>query len=298
MSIILITGSNRGIGQAAALHLAEKGHRVYASMRNTDKAGQLRDAAAEKGLDLEYVQLDVTDDASVKAAVSKVLDQEGRIDVLINNAGLGPVSPLEEMDDAACRAVFETNYFGVLRVTREVLPSMRAKKSGTIVQMSSVAARVAAECMGAYSATKWALEASSEALAQELVPHGIRVVLIEPGITHTEMADGIADQLDGLPDSAYTQAAQHIHAIFSGSLQAGSTTPEEVAQTIDDALNDPQPKLRYPVGVGARTFVEGRARMKDEDWIAMGRHTTVDDYFQEFAVRFAPMPPEASSQEA
>ncbi|CAN5729887.1 oxidoreductase [soil metagenome] len=284
MSVVLITGSNRGIGQATALHLANKGHRVYASMRDTDKAGQVRDAAAEKGLSLEYLQLDVTDDDSVKAAVARVLDQEGRIDVLINNAGIGPVSPLEEMDDAACRAVFETNYFGVLRVTREVLPSMRANKSGTIVNISSVAARVAGECMGAYSATKWALEASSESLAQELVPHGVRVVLIEPAITHTDMADSIPQQLAVLPNSAYTQAAQHIHAVFSGSLQAGSTTPEEVAQTIDDALNDPQPKLRYPVGDGARAFVEGRARMKDEDWIAMGRHTTVDDYFQEFAV--------------
>ncbi len=288
MSIILITGSNRGIGKAAALHLAEKGHRVYASMRDTGKAANLRAAAEAKGLSLEYLQLDVTDDASVKTAVSKVLDKEGQIDVLINNAGIGPVSPLEEMDDAACRAVFETNYFGVLSVTRACLPTMRANRSGTIVNISSVAARVAAECMGAYSATKWALEASSESLAQELVPHNIHVVLIEPGITHTDMADGIADQLAGSPDSAYTQAAQHIHAVFSGSLQAGSTTPEEVAQTIDDALNDPHPKLRYPVGDGARDFVAGRARMKDEDWIAMGRHTTVDDYFQEFAVRFAP----------
>ncbi|HMO80813.1 MAG TPA: SDR family oxidoreductase [Pyrinomonadaceae bacterium] len=297
MSIVLITGSNRGIGQATALHLAEKGHRVFASMRNTDKADDLRIAADEKGLSLEYLQLDVTDDASVKTAVSTVLDQEGRIDVLINNAGIGPVSPLEEMDDAAFRAVFETNYFGAIRVTRAVLPSMRANKNGTIVNISSVAARVAAECMGAYSATKWALEASSEALAQELVPHGIRVVLIEPGITHTDMADGIPSQLSGLPGSAYAPAAQHIHAIFSGALQAGSTTPEEVAHTIEEALNDAQPRLRYPVGDGARAFVEGRARMNDEDWIAMGRHTTVEDYFQEFAMRFPP-PSAAEGQKA
>jgi NAD(P)-dependent dehydrogenase (short-subunit alcohol dehydrogenase family) len=288
MSVVLITGSNRGIGRATALHLAEKGHRVYASMRNTDNAGNLRDTAAEKGLSLEYLQLDVTNDDSVKAAVSNVLDKEGRIDVLINNAGIGPVAPLEEMDDVACRAVFETNYFGVFRVTRACLPSMRARRRGTIVNVSSVAARVAAECMGAYSATKWALEASSEALAQELVPHGIRVVLIEPGITHTDMADGIASQLTGRPDSAYEMAASHIHAIFSGALQAGSTTPEEVAQTIDDAINDLQPRLRYPVGEGARLFVDGRARMSDEDWIGMGRHETVEEYFQEFGTRFGP----------
>ena len=290
MSVILITGSNRGIGKAAALLLAEKGHRVYASMRNPDNADLLRDAASQKGVSLEYVQLDVTDDVSVSDAIAQVLDQEGRIDVLVNNAGVGPVGPLEEMDDAACRAVFEINYFGALRVIRAVLPSMRSRRSGTIVNLSSVSGRVAAECMGLYAASKWALEASSEALAQELVPHGIRVVLIEPGITHTDMADGIADELAKLQGSAYSQAIQHIHAVFSGSLKAGSTTPEEVAQTIDYALNDPVPKLRYPAGEGARDFVEGRTRITDEDWIAMGRHTTIDDYFQEFAMRFMPPP--------
>lgn len=285
MSIILITGSNSGIGLTTALHLASRGHTVYASMRDLTRGGDLKDQAEAAGLDIRTCQADVNDEASIKACVDSIITKEGSIDVLVNNAGIGPLGTIEEMDDATSKAVFETNFFGALRAIRAVLPSMRAQRSGVIVNVSSVAGRVASNCMGIYSASKFALEAVSESLAQELVPFGVRVAIVEPGFISTPILDAALQSVS--EETSYPAATERIKALFLHGKQVGES-PQRVAETVDLAINDTGNTLRYPVGDGASMFVEGRARMTDEDWIAMGKHTTVEDYFQEFAVRFAP----------
>lgn len=181
---VLITGSSSGIGAALARRFAERGWRVFATMRNPDGPGgaALRDEAAVRGWRLTTPALDVTSDASVAAAVASLLEETGgRLDVLVNNAGYYALGALEETTPDELRAQLETNVVGVLRVTRAVLPAMRARREGSIVTLGSISGLVAVPMVGAYHASKWALEGMIETLRLELLPFGIRVVLIEPG---------------------------------------------------------------------------------------------------------------------
>src|SRR5262245_19841891 len=285
MTITLITGTSSGIGLATALHLAASGHNVYASMQRLDQQADLLKAAASKHLSLELLTLDVDHEDSVQAAVAQLLEREGRVDVCINNAGIGSMGAIEHIDGSMVQQMFETNFFGALRVTRAVLPAMRHQRSGTIVNIASAAAQVSVPCMGIYAATKSALEAASESLASEVYPHGIRIVVIEPGFVVTPILQRGLESFQLEQDSPYHAAERHTYALFAQAQQTGSD-PRVVAAAIEAAINDPERRFRYRVTPDAEVFVAGRKRMTDEDWIAMGRHSSDEDYFKEFATRF------------
>jgi NAD(P)-dependent dehydrogenase (short-subunit alcohol dehydrogenase family) len=251
-SITLITGSSSGIGLATSLYLARRGYTVWATMRNLEKASELRKIIESERLPIELAQLDVCDDSSVKEAVAQILQKSGRIDVLVNNAGYGLRGAIEEVSLDEWKRQFETNFYGVIRVTQAVLPQMRAQRSGAIVNISSVLGRMAIPFSGPYTASKFALEGLTETLRYELAPWNIKVVLIEPGFIATNFQQ----------NAQLAQAAQSQDSPYALFKQASgrrvqrniyrAAPPERVAETIYRAITNPRPKLRYAVGRDAR----------------------------------------------
>jgi len=245
---VLITGATDGLGRAAALLLAERGYRVFAAGRSSEKRAQLDTLAREKNLSLESIALDVGDDTSVETAVRAVLGRAA-IDVLINNAGVNYTAAVEDLTMADWRAQFETNFFGVLRVTRAVLPHMRERRSGRILMMSSLSGLVTPPTQGAYSSSKHALEGLSNALRLELFPFGIEVVLIEPGYIVTGIQKAAADlsrpyvQKGGPYASLYARFFTSVNDTRAKS----KTTPEDCARVMLEAIESPKPKPRYGV---------------------------------------------------
>lgn len=264
MSKVLITGCSSGIGMATALELARAGHTVYATMRNPERASKLREIAEAEKLPLSIHRMDVDSDASVAAAVDGIRERAGRIDALVNNAGIERMGSIEETSMEAFRECMETNYFGAIRCIRAVVPGMRAAGAGVIVNISSVAGRIASAPLTPYSATKWALEALSEGLAQEVKAHGIRVAIVEPGIIDTPMARRIEDE----HPSVYPHA-KRIRAMFAATL-TNPCPPEMVAAAIREIVERDTGKLRHPVGFDAEPFLAWRRAQSDEDWVAWG----------------------------
>ena len=187
--VALVTGSSSGMGFTTAVMLARAGIHTYASMRNLKKSKTITDLANKENLPLQVIQLDVNDDKSVKDAIAKIVTEKERIDVLVNNAGYGLFGSIEDVSIEEMKAQFETNFFGVMRVTQLVLPTMRKQKSGTIVNVSSVGGRISLPVLSAYNSTKFALEGLSESMSYELEPFGIKVVIIEPGVIRTNIMD-------------------------------------------------------------------------------------------------------------
>ena len=229
----------------------------------------------------------MTDDRSVASAVKTVLAREGHIDALVNNAGIGVFGTFEFTPEAEARATFETNFWGVLRVTRAVLPSMRARRKGVIVNISSVAGRLAGPAMGVYPASKYALEAASEALAREVYAHGVRVAIVEPGFVVTPILDKAIDSMPLDAASPYADVERRVNMMFTNAKQIGSD-PQAIAEVIEEAIASNASKLRYPAGADASVVMSARARMSDEDWIALGRTMTDEEYFGEMAKLFTP----------
>ena len=246
---VLITGATDGLGRAAALLLAQRGYRVFAAGRSAEKRAQLDALAREKNLALESITLDVCDDRSVEAAVHAVLSKAGAIDVLINNAGVNYTAAVEDLTMQDWRAQFETNFFGVLRVTRAVVPHMRERRSGRILMMSSLSGLVTPPTQGAYSSSKHALEGLSNALRLELFPFGIDVVLIEPGYIVTGIQKAATDlskpylQKGGPYAPLYTRFLSSVNNTRAKS----KTTPEDCARVMLEAIEAEKPKPRYGV---------------------------------------------------
>jgi NAD(P)-dependent dehydrogenase (short-subunit alcohol dehydrogenase family) len=270
MATVLITGTSTGIGRATAVALARAGHTVVATMRRPDAHPDLARVAAAERLAIDVLPLDVDEDASVASAVERTLAAHGGIDVLVNNAGIGGSGPVEEIPIASLKRTFETNVFGAIRCTQAVLPGMRTRRSGAIVNVSSVAGRCAMAAHGAYAASKFALEALSEMLAQEVHAFGIRVAIFEPGVIETP----IFRKGRVMSDAARPAASPYTHyrrlrALFAALLQA-AVQPDVVADGIRAYIESDSRQLRHPVGPDAATFLAWRAGMSDEDWVALG----------------------------
>jgi NAD(P)-dependent dehydrogenase (short-subunit alcohol dehydrogenase family) len=246
---VLITGATDGLGRALALLLAERGYQVFAAGRSPEKLAQLDALARDKKLPLESITLDVCSDHSVERAVSDVLGRVGELDVLVNNAGVNYTAAVEDLSMQDWRAQFETNFFGVLRVTRAVLPQMRERRSGRILMMSSLSGLVTPPTQGAYSSSKHALEGLSNALRMELYPFGIDVVLIEPGYIITGIQKAAAElskpyvQKGGPYASLYARFFTSVNDTRAKS----KTTPEDCARVMLHAIETPRPKARYGV---------------------------------------------------
>lgn len=248
---VLITGATDGLGRASAILLAQHGYRVFAAGRSQEKRAQLNTLAQEKKLPLETLPLDVCVDASVQQAVSLVLAKAGAIDVLFNNAGVNYSAAVEDLKISDWRKQFETNFFGVLRMTQAVAPHMRERRRGRIIMMSSVSGFVTAPTQGPYSASKFALEAMSNALRLELYPFGVHVVLIEPGYIVTGIQQAAMElskpYLEQMSAGPYAPLYERFLKSVTSSRAASRTTPEDCARVVLQAIESHNPKIRYPV---------------------------------------------------
>jgi NAD(P)-dependent dehydrogenase (short-subunit alcohol dehydrogenase family) len=265
---VLITGATDGLGRALALLLAERGYRVFAAGRSPEKLAQLESLAREKQFPLETIALDVCSDDSVERAVSQVLGKAGELDVLVNNAGVNYTAAVEDLSMQDWRAQFETNFFGVLRVTRAILPHMRERRSGRILMMSSLSGLVTPPTQGAYSSSKHALEGLSNALRMELYPFGIDVILIEPGYIITGIQKAAAELSKPYMQKAgpYAPLYSRFFASVNDTRAKSTTTPEDCARVMLHAIETPNPKPRYGV-TSLSPFVKWSKRLLTDNAI-------------------------------
>jgi len=262
MTAVLITGTSKGIGFEAALAFGRAGYNVRATMRNPSQAPELAETAAREKLPITISTMDVDSDQSVSHGIAALQRDHGPIDVLVNNAGVERSGSVEELSLADFRAVMETNYFGAIRCIQALVPHMRQRRSGCIINVTSVAGRIASAPLAPYTASKWALEALSEALAGEMKTFNVRVAIVEPGIIDTAMARRIGDQA---ADSLYRQRARFT-SLFTAALK-NPAAPSLVGQKILEIVESGTWQLRHPVGPDAAPFLQWRRQMTDEEWV-------------------------------
>src|SRR5919199_2480088 len=268
--VAIVTGSSTGIGYETSLALARDGFITYATMRNLKKAENIKSIATKEKLPLYVKQLDVTDDVSVKNAVEAITSETGgRIDVLVNNAGYGLNGAFEDLAMDEIKAQYETNFFGLIRVTQAVLPTMRRRKSGTIVNISSGAGLFGIPSGSAYVSTKFAVEGLSESMSYELEPFGIKVVIVEPGVIRTNFGNGlVVARKSQDPNSPYSQMMKKIGTSFE-ELMKNSSSPDLVANVVLKAVKDENPNLRYLAGNDVEQWLGAKRNMSDEEFHKM-----------------------------
>lgn len=245
--VVLITGATSGIGQACALHLASRGWRVFGTRRGPA-------AAAQNGMPFEMITMDVDDDGSVQTGVDTLLSKAGRLDAVVNNAGISLMGPVEDTSTEEAKAQMETNFFGVLRVCRVTLPALRRQGGGHIINVSSLAAVVGLPFSGLYSASKFALEGLSESLRHEARPFGVRVVLVEPGDFRTSITAKRRTTQASATHDTYRDAFNRFK-LKQDQDEAQAPEPEAVAHLIDGILQNPRPRMRYTVGLLGQRIV-------------------------------------------
>jgi short-subunit dehydrogenase len=265
--VAVVTGSSSGIGFETSLLLARNGFFTYLTMRNLDKAKIISNIKQKEKLSLEILQLDVTNDESVKEAINKITNEQERIDVLVNNAGYALVGPFEEISIKEFKEQFETNVFGVIRVTQTVLPTMRRQKGGIIVNISSIAGKIGFPLTSAYVSSKFALEGLSESMAYELEQFGIKIILIEPGVIKTNFDKNLKIGKNVLNDSSpYIEMTQKRISRFKPRFKEG-LHPLEVAKVILKAIKtDNQSELRYIVGSDAFKLIDIKNNTSEKEF--------------------------------
>jgi NAD(P)-dependent dehydrogenase (short-subunit alcohol dehydrogenase family) len=271
MAKVLITGTSKGIGYSATLLLARAGHEVIATMRNPG-ACDLAKVARDAKLPVTVLALDVDDDKSVAEVFGKVGDS---IDVLVNNASILTNNAVEDETLEQYQRMMQTNFFGAVRCVKQVLPAMRKRGAGIIINVASIAGRVAYFASSAYCASKFALEGFSECLAQEVKGFGIKVALLEPGIIDTPMSTTNLPQYK--KDTVYPHG-RRLHAFFHNPNKP-EASPDVVGEMIRYIIESGDARLRFPVGPDALPFLGWRSLLSDEDWVGLGGLKTDADYF-------------------
>ncbi len=265
--VTVVTGANSGIGRATAIHLAANGHRVIGTVRSTAKAEKLLSMSADAGVSIELVELDVADGDSVRDGFAEILSLTGQINNLVNNAGVGGNGVVEETSPKQFLDVMNVDLCGAVRCSQAVLPGMRARGSGAIVNITSVAGCFGAIAQAPYVASKWALEGVSEELALEVAPFGIRVAIVEPGVTKSAI---FAKNTDAPNESgAYDVQYGRMFGFYAAGIRQ-ATPAEEVAEVILHAIETDQPQLRYAVSWASEGIIAGKAQMGPNDWADLG----------------------------
>ena len=259
--VALVTGSSSGIGLESALALARDRYKTFASMRDIKKSDELEQAAKKENLSIEIIQLDVDKEESIVSAIKKIVSDCGRIDVLINNAGYGQFGCTEDISVNDFRKQFETNFFSIVKIIQEISPIMRKQKSGSIINISSIAGRMGLPASPAYISSKFALEGLGECLRYELGQFGIKTTLIEPGVIKTNFFESMLIP-DSTKDPKYKEITDHILSGLKMMVQMG-TPPSEVAKVIMKAIHDDEMLPRYIVGTDAAMFMEAKKMKTD-----------------------------------
>jgi NAD(P)-dependent dehydrogenase (short-subunit alcohol dehydrogenase family) len=259
--VALVTGSSSGIGLETVLSLARDGYYTFASMRNVEKAGELEHAAKKENLPIEIIELDVDKEESIISAIKKVITKNGRLDVLVNNAGYGQFGCTEDLTINDFRKQFETNFFSIVRIIQEIAPIMRKQNSGNIINISSVVGRMGLPGSSAYISSKFALEGLGECLRYELGQFGIKTTMIEPGVIKTNFFNSMKVPESKI-DPKYKTLTDNILAGLKMMVEMG-TAPSQVAEAVMKAIHDDEMLPRYVVGTDAAMFLEAKKMKTD-----------------------------------
>ena len=260
--VALVTGSSSGIGFETSLALARNGYHTFATMRNLGKDEKIKQIIEKEDLSIEILELDVDNEESVNQAIKTISEKKGRIDVLVNNAGYGMWGTVEDVSIDEFKKQFETNFFSIIRLIQKVAPIMRKQNSGNIVNISSVAGRIGFPVSPAYISSKFALEGLSESLRFELMPFGINVIIIEPGVIKTNFFDSMKMSEKSQQDSTYKEITDKVISGVKMMAEMG-THPKEVANVVIKTLGEEKPLPRYVIGNDAMMFLEAKKMKTD-----------------------------------
>ena len=268
----LVTGCSSGIGYSTCLLLARNNFKVYGTVRNLSKSKKIQEVIDKEKIHLKIILLDVNDSESIQNAIRDILYDSRKIDVLINNAGYGMFGPIEDITTEDVKLQFETNFFGVIRLIKEIVPIMRKQGNGTIVNISSMVGRFGVPLNAAYVSSKFAIEGLSESISYELAEFGIKIIVIEPGVVQTNFFNNL--KINGLDTSSpYYELMKKRVSFLKIAMKNSPTSSSQVANTILDALNSKRPEFRYVIGIDAKNSIQKKDSLSDKKfmkWVSDG----------------------------